>query len=110
MALAQQLQTNNLKVYFGDVLRFIFVMCRNRRLKSSRYRIFERGEAKIVKGLDVKTLLRTQKRLKLLESVLFNRFQRVISKMSRWNYLSEHSSTSSDQEYPDARKLQLYVP
>ena len=27
--------------------------------------------------------------------------QRVLNKMNRWNYLSENSSTSSNQEYPD---------
>jgi hypothetical protein len=60
---------------------------------------------KIRNSLDVVTFLRTQKRLKQIEKAVFNSRQLVLSKMSRWNYLSQNSTSSSDSEYPDQKRL-----
>lgn len=72
--------------------------CRRRMLQDEQY--YRRGLAKVQTSLDVVTLIRTQKRLKVLEKILFNSKQVVLSRLSRWNYLSQNTSTSSGEEYP----------
>lgn len=81
---------------------------RPKRSKNIEQLYFKRGLAKINNCLDVVTFLRTQKRLKQLEKMVFNSRQLVLSKMSRWNYLSANSSSTSDTEYPQLSKLLNY--
>lgn len=84
--------------------------CWLRKTKNSRVESVNRGIKKVDDALDIVNLIRSQKRLKVLEHVIFNREQRVLNKMNRWNYLRDFSSSSSDQEYPDPTKLLGYLP
>jgi len=66
-----------------------------RRTYDKQLIMIRRSVAKLDNALDIQTLVKTQKRLKALENVIFNSQQRVLHRMNRWNYLREDSSTSS---------------
>ena len=87
------------------VLYIIPARCRNT-LREERY--LQRSIKKVERSLDVVTFLRTQKRLKVIEKVLFNSKQLTLTKMTKWNYLSDSTSTDSDKEYPDINRLVGY--
>ena len=94
--------TGNFKFFIYSLFPSGIGKWRRKKLADELY--YERGLQKIDSCLDVVTLLKTQKRLKVLEKALFNSRQLVLSKMSRWNYLSENTSTE-DNEYPDPKIL-----
>lgn len=65
----------------------------------------ERSQKKFNESVDVVTLMRTQKRLRILENVFFNTQQRVLSRLTKWNYLRPDESTSEDYEYPTPKHI-----
>ena len=103
-----QLMTSSLKISssFGIKSWLSSLFGRSSVLKFSTDRHLARGLSKIESSLDIVTLVRTQKRLKALENLLLTGPQKIVHKMNRWNYLSENSSSSSDQEYPDPTLLE----
>ena len=60
--------------------------------------LLNRGLQKIDRALDLIQLVRLRNRMKSLESVLYNRKQRILNKFSKWNYLDEYSSLNSEDE------------
>ncbi len=109
-ALKVYLQTHKIKSNCCYLIHFLltFVLCCSKIKKSQQDRYVERARKKLRTSMDIVTLVRTQKRLKAIEHVLFNKSQRILNKMNRWNFLSENSSTSSDGEYPDVFRLNNY--
>ncbi len=67
-----------------------------------------RGLEKVDSSVDLLHLIRIRKQVRAIEHALFNRSQRALLRMSKFNYLSENSDTSSDSEYPNIAKIADY--
>ncbi len=59
-------------------------------------------------SVDLLHLIRIKKQVRAIEYALFNRSQRALLRMSKFNFLSENSDTSSDGEYPNIAQIVGY--
>lgn len=53
-------------------------------------------------------MIKIHSRVKSIENILFNKRQKILNKLSRWNYLWESEFTSSESQEPDVGKLLGY--
>ena len=95
----------NTRKYKGNILSVFKIhlagWCSpNRPRRREEENFYLRGVRDFEKAIDVLHLIRNQKRLKILERAVFNPAQLQLSKLSKYNYLRNNlTSSSDDQEY-----------
>ena len=71
----------------------MLLSCLPRFIDRTRYRkIIDRGTEKIDDSLDIRTLIETNRTVKILKRVLLNYRQSVMCELARHNYLASESS------------------
>lgn len=91
----------------SDIFKFIFTcLCLRKTMKKSHHHLYRKGERKLMEELDVISLLRSMRQIKLLTQVMLNQKQQLLLRFQRRNIIESSTSSGSDnREKNDISKL-----
>ncbi len=75
----------------------MLLLCLPRCIRKTRFKkLIDKGNKKIDQSLDIRTLIETNRAIRVLKKILFNARQKKMSKLTKLNFFG--SETSSEEE------------